>query len=79
MSSSRLKTKAAADYIGKSVSWLTKSRMSGAGPVYMKVGGGVLYSVTDLDSYLAGTRRTAVYDFANDNNRVGNRDTQPVT
>jgi len=64
-------TTAAADYISKSASWLNKTRMTGAGPVYLKIGGAVRYSRQDLDSWLAGTRRTAVYDFVNDNVRAG--------
>ncbi|MDW9583467.1 helix-turn-helix domain-containing protein [Sinorhizobium meliloti] len=60
----------AAAYIGKSASWLNKTRMSGTGPVYLKIGGGVRYDMTDLDAFLAGKRRTAIYDFANDNTRA---------
>lgn len=60
----------AAAHIGKSPSWLHKSRMTGVGPVYMKIGGGVRYRDEDLDIWLAGKRRTSVYDFANDNQRA---------
>jgi len=67
MSSEKFNTREAAAYIRKSPSWLNKSRMSGSGPVYLKVGATVLYLRSDLDAYLAGTRRTAIYDFANDN------------
>ena len=63
----RLTTAEAADFIGKSISWLNKSRMSGTGPVYLKIGGAVRYERSDLDAWLHGKRRTAVYDFANDN------------
>lgn len=63
-------TKDAAAHIGKSESWLNKSRMSGSGPVYLKLGGGVRYALTDLNAWLAGNRRTAVYDHANDNVRA---------
>lgn len=62
-------TRAAANYIGKSASWLNKTRLAGTGPVYLKVGGSVRYLRTDLDAFLSGTRRTAVYDHANDNTR----------
>lgn len=61
-----MKTAAAAAYIGKSVSWLTKARMRGTGPVYMKLGGGVLYDANDLDAWMQAGRRTAIYDFNND-------------
>ncbi|WP_201270276.1 helix-turn-helix domain-containing protein [Sinorhizobium meliloti] len=67
MSSEKFNTREAAAYIRKSPSWLNKSRMSGSGPVYLKVGATVLYLRSDLDAYLNGTRRTAIYDFANDN------------
>lgn len=66
-----LNTEQAAQRIGKSVSWLNKSRMSGNGPVYMKLGGSVRYALPDLEAWLAGNRRTAVYDHANDNERAG--------
>jgi len=70
MSSKKFATPQAAAYIGKSASWLNKTRLTGTGPVYMKIGGGVLYDAADLDSWMAGKRRTAVYDFANDNVRA---------
>ncbi|MEH7907465.1 helix-turn-helix domain-containing protein [Rhizobium ruizarguesonis] len=73
MSSKKMKTADAAAYIGKSASWLNKTRLTGVGPVYLKIGGGVLYDVEDLDVWLAGKRRTAVYDFANDNARIATR------
>ncbi|MDW9645455.1 DNA-binding protein [Sinorhizobium meliloti] len=73
MSSEKFKTNEAAAYIGKSASWLNKTRLTGTGPVYMKIGGGVVYAKTDLDAFLAGKRRTAVYDFANDNERITER------
>lgn len=63
----KMDTKDAAIYLGKSASWLNKTRMTGTGPVYLKIGGNVRYERTDLDAFLAEARRTAVYDFANDN------------
>lgn len=69
-SMSMMKTKDAASYIGKSASWLNKSRMTGDGPVYLKIGGSVRYTLPDLDAWLSGHRRTAVYDHANDNERA---------
>lgn len=65
-----LNTSEAAARIGKSASWLNKTRMTGVGPVYLKIGGAVRYTTTDLDGWLSGQRRTAVYDFANDNQRA---------
>lgn len=70
MSTAKMKTTEAAAYLGKSPSWLNKSRMTGTGPVYCKAGGTVLYLSADLDAWLRGSRRTAVYDFANDNVRA---------
>ncbi|RRI03936.1 hypothetical protein EH240_09560 [Mesorhizobium tamadayense] len=70
MSSEKFKTSEAAAYIGKSASWLNKSRMTGTGPVYMKIGGGVQYAKADLDAFKNGARRTAVYAHANDNARA---------
>lgn len=62
-----MNTSDAANYIGMSASWLNKTRMHGNGPAYIKLGGSVKYLKSDLDSWMAANRRTAVYDFANDN------------
>ena len=70
MSSEKMNTAEAAAYISKSASWLNKTRMTGSGPVYLKIGGAVRYLKVDLDAWLSGKRRTAVYDFANDNARA---------
>lgn len=70
---SMMKTKDAASYIGKSASWLNKSRMTGDGPAYLKLGGSVRYALPDLDAWLAGNRRTAIYAHANDNERAAAR------
>lgn len=66
----RLNTLDAAAYLGMSDSWLNKTRLYGTGPVYFKTGGRVQYDTSDLDAWLAKSRRTAVYDFANDNGRA---------
>ncbi|GKX36109.1 MAG: hypothetical protein MnENMB40S_37270 [Rhizobiaceae bacterium MnEN-MB40S] len=60
-------TREAAPKIGKSVSWLNKSRMNGTGPKYLKIGGGVIYTDEHLVEFKRQCTRTAVYDFANDN------------
>jgi len=65
-----MNTREAAAYLRKSASWLNKTRLCGTGPVYLKVGGTVTYLREDLDAYLSAQRRTAVYDFANDNGRA---------
>lgn len=69
MSSEKLTTESAAQYLGLSVSWLNKSRRKGNGPVYLKLGGAVRYLPADLDAWISDSKRRAVYDFANDNNR----------
>lgn len=55
--SRRLHRKQAACYLGTSLSWLDKSRLRGDGPVYLQIGGRVVYDTTDLDTYLASCRR----------------------
>jgi hypothetical protein len=70
VSSEKFNTNEAAAYIRKSASWLHKTRLTGVGPVYLKVGGSVLYLRSDLDHWLAGTRRTGVYAHCNDNVRA---------
>lgn len=58
--SARLDGTGAAAYLGRSRSWLEKQRCHGSGPRFLKVGGRVLYRMTDLDSYLDGcTRETS--------------------
>jgi hypothetical protein len=65
-----LTTTEAARHLGVSPSWLNKSRMTSTGPVYLKLGGAVRYALPDLEVWLAGQRRTAVYSHANDNQRA---------
>jgi len=60
-----LNTSEASHHIGLSPSWLNKSRMDGSGPVYLKIGRLVRYTIKDLDIWLSSKRRTAVYDFNN--------------
>ena len=70
MSSEKMKNHEAAAYIGKSPSWLHKSRMTGTGPVYLKIGGAVRYLREDLDAWLDASRRTGIYAHCNDNERA---------
>lgn len=65
MESELLTTAEAATYLGLSTSWLNKSRMTGNGPVYLKLGGLVRYMTKDLDAWMATKRRVAIYDFNN--------------
>ncbi|MEF2548908.1 helix-turn-helix domain-containing protein [Aurantimonas sp. E1-2-R+4] len=68
-----LSTNDAAEFLGMSASWLNKTRMAGNGPIYLKVGGRVRYRQNDLTTWLDSTRRTAVYDHANDNAKIASR------
>jgi hypothetical protein len=47
----------AAAYIGVSKSLLNKKRLTGDGPVYIKVGRRVLYDLTDLENWIASSKR----------------------
>lgn len=47
----RLNTGGAASYLGCSQSLLTKLRVAGKGPRYIKRGGRVFYEKSDLDAY----------------------------
>ena len=53
----RLRTKAAAAYLGLSPSTLEKSRVSGDGPIYASLGRVVVYDVEDLDAYVDARKR----------------------
>jgi predicted DNA-binding transcriptional regulator AlpA len=55
--SRRVHRKEAAHYLGVSLSWLDKSRMTGRGPAFIKIGSRIVYDVADLDSYLRQNRR----------------------
>ena len=57
--SERLSVTGAAVYLGVSASFLNKARSYGGGPTYAKLGRRVVYSLTDLDAYLAEGRRTS--------------------
>ena len=52
----------AARHLGLSESTLNKLRLTGAGPVYIKLGRRVLYNVMDLDQWLERHRRTSTSD-----------------
>jgi hypothetical protein len=52
-----LNTERAAQYIGYGVPTLERYRLSGAGPVYSRVGRRVLYHVDDLDEWMRLGRR----------------------
>jgi predicted DNA-binding transcriptional regulator AlpA len=52
-----LRTPDAADYCGSSASTFEKLRLTGGGPVYLKIGRRVVYRIEDLDAWLAANRR----------------------
>jgi predicted DNA-binding transcriptional regulator AlpA len=54
---SRLRTPAAADYLGYSESTLEKKRLTGDGPPFIRLGRAIVYDTRDLDRWL-GERRT---------------------
>ena len=58
--SRRIRTKAAADYVGLSTSTLEKDRVTGKlGIPYLKIGSAVIYDTSSLDAWLgAHTRRS---------------------
>ncbi|CAN1517434.1 Helix-turn-helix domain, group 17 [Rhabdaerophilaceae bacterium] len=56
-SSTMKSTLTAAAYLGLGGSTLEKLRMTGKGPVYLKIGRRCLYAQSDLDAWLAQHRR----------------------
>lgn len=52
-----LRTEHAAKLTGISASTLTKLRLTGAGPDYLKIGKIVVYDPADLETWLASKRR----------------------
>lgn len=58
-----LRTEDAARYTGLSSSTLTKLRVKGGGPTFIKLGKAVVYDSHDLDKWLATKRcqSTAIY------------------
>ena len=57
-----LDTKAAANFVGLSPSTLTKLRITGYGPRYSKLGRRVVYSTSDLISWLYDNKRSSTSD-----------------
>jgi predicted DNA-binding transcriptional regulator AlpA len=52
----RLRTPAAADYVGYSESTLEKKRLTGGGPPFIRLGRAIVYDTRDLDAWLAARR-----------------------
>lgn len=57
MSATRYDVKGAADYIGMSVAFLNRHRITGDGPAFLKLGGRVWYEQADLDAWVNSRRR----------------------
>jgi hypothetical protein len=55
----------AALYLGVSESYLNKLRCVGGGPVFIKIGRRVVYSMKDLDQWLSERRRASTSCDAN--------------
>ena len=54
-----LRTGEAADYVGLKPVTLETLRLKGGGPVYLKLGRSVRYSVADLDEWVFARRRVS--------------------
>jgi predicted DNA-binding transcriptional regulator AlpA len=53
----RLRTPAAAEYLGYAESTLEKRRVTGDGPPFIQLGRVIVYDTRDLDAWLASRRR----------------------
>ena len=58
----KLNSPEAAEYLGISVSTLSKRRVDGDGPKYLKLGRRVVYDTRDLDGWLDTRRRASTAD-----------------
>lgn len=58
----RMRTRAAAEYVGSSKSTLEKLRLTGGGPPFIKLGRTVVYDSRDLDEWLAARKRLSTSD-----------------
>lgn len=58
-----LRNNPSADYIGWRPQTLNKSRVTGGGPVYYKVGRLIYYRVGDLDAWLLAQRRNSTSEY----------------
>lgn len=52
-----LSTEETAEHLRVSQSWLSKSRLSGDGPPFIKAGRTVLYDIDDLNMWMAERKR----------------------
>jgi predicted DNA-binding transcriptional regulator AlpA len=58
----RLRAPEAARYLGISASTLSKMRLRGDGPVFLKLNRAVAYDSRDLDAWLSSRRRVSTSD-----------------
>ena len=66
MGNNRLRTGAAADYLGLSASTLAKMRLRGDGPEYFKVGPRiVVYAEEDLEWWMSKRKRRSTSEVVN--------------
>ncbi len=57
-----VRTREAAKFIGSTESTMEKRRLAGLPPVYSKIGRKVVYSVADLEAFMASNRRSSTSD-----------------
>jgi predicted DNA-binding transcriptional regulator AlpA len=62
----RMRTPEAAAYTGLSVSFLTKLRVFGGGPKYLKLGRRVVYEQAALNAWMGARRHTSTSEYAAD-------------
>ena len=61
----------AAELLGVSESWLEKARVTGTGPAFIKLSGGVVgYLIRDLEDFLRSRRRISTSDVPGAHARV---------
>jgi predicted site-specific integrase-resolvase len=57
MESELLTVEAAAEYLGLGITTLNKWRVSGAGPIFIKMGRRIAYARADLERFIAQNRQ----------------------
>lgn len=60
----RLSVEEAADYTGLSISTLNKLRLTGSGPIFMKLNRRIVYQTSDLDSWLDSKRHRSTSEYS---------------
>lgn len=64
---SNLSAEQAANFLGLAKSTLSKMRLSGDGPAFIKMGRRVAYRPEDLEAWVASNRRLSTSDIGNPN------------